>query len=148
MKTATVWRYASGPGLWVSCQAVHTHPHMVDCTYTVFASLVDRLISSLSNRLEERRKRVRRFNTPRLWGSTRSLRKSEYDQVMAMMDCVIRCMIGWYEMRWYTRCNHMHWKLRSESICPRVSWIYTPHCAGYLRYPCILVHQSSPSPSP
>ena len=43
-----VWEYAYGPGLCVSCQAEHTHTHMVDCTYMFFVSLLDRSISTLS----------------------------------------------------------------------------------------------------
>ena len=60
--------------------------------------------------LGEHRKRVRRYDTTRLRGSTqlrgstRSLRKSEWDQKMRKMDSIIRCMI-WYEMRYKMRCK-------------------------------------------
>ena len=92
--------------------------------------------------LEERRKRVRRYDTTRLWESTRSLGKSEWDQKMRKMQCIIRCMIRRYEMM----LDEMRCKLRS--IYPKVSRIYTPRRSVHLCYPCISVHPPSPSPSP
>jgi len=95
--------------------------------------------------LKEHRNWVKRYDITRLWGSTqlrwstRSLRKSEWDQNLGEIECVICCMIRWYEMRWHDK---MH------AIYPRVSRIYTPHHSVLLRYLCISVHPPSPSPCP
>ena len=56
--------------------------------------------------LEESRKIMRGYDTTwrlgstHLCGSTRSLRRSEWDQKMGKIECVIRCI-----MRWDTRCD-------------------------------------------
>jgi hypothetical protein len=59
----------------------------------------------------------------------RNVGQSEWDQKMRKMECIIRCMIRWYEMR---------------SIYPGVSRIYTPRRSAHLRYPCISVRLRRP----
>jgi len=85
--------------------------------------------------LQERRKSVRRYNTIQLGGSTQlrrstsSLGKSDWNQKLGMIECVICYIIRWYQMRW---CK-MWCKL--TSIYPRVSQIYTRHHTSPLSYP-------------
>ena len=50
--------------------------------------------------LEVHGNRVRRYDTSRLWGSTRSLWQREWDQNIRKRECIIRCMIWLCEMRW------------------------------------------------
>ena len=51
-------------------------------------------------------------------------RKSEWDQKLGKLNCVIHSIIRWYKM----------W-----SIYPGVSSIYTPHCIGDIQYPSISI---------
>ena len=110
---------------------------------------------------EKHRKRVRRSDTTQLWGSTLSFGQSEWDHMMRKMECIIHCMIGWWdEMRWDTRCGasldvSLSTLESPEYILPVTPSIsvsplspYTCHCSVDLYHPCNSVHPPSPSPSP
>jgi len=81
-------------------------------------------------------KRVSRYDTTRIGESTGKRRKSKWDQKMQRMECLIYCMIWWYEMRW----DEMRWdEIWCQLSTPGVSWWYTTSHSVHLRYACIFV---------
>ena len=70
----------------------------------------------------------------------RSLRKSEWEQKMGMIECVIRCIIRWYKMRWVVVQDVIY---RPRSL---LSIYSSSRCPSLL--PLNLRTPTSPSPSP
>jgi len=115
--------------------------------------------------LDDRRTRVRRYDTTRLCGSTQSFNRSEWDQKMQKMECIICCMIRRYDRIWdeiqdAIRCNACSDESllapgSPEYILPVALSIsltpespYTHPRSVHLHHPCIPVHVPSPSLSP
>jgi len=100
-------------------------------------------------RVKECRKPVRRYDTPRLWGSTWNLGKSKCDRKVGNIERVIHCIMRWGDVTYKIR-----YKLSTlESpeyilpVTPSISvtpvYPFTSHCSVSFHHPYLAVHSPS-----